>query len=325
MTQTYFLGANSKNGFASLYDGFPPDEGVFLHIIKGGPGTGKSSFMRRIGRAAQERGMDVHYVLCSGDPDSLDGVYLPALRAAWVDGTAPHAAEPRRFGVDSDYVNLGHFCRLPFTAADAEKISHISRTYKALYGEAYRYLSAAADLGKAGKPSALPEPAVLAEIDSLLQPSGKTGARSRRFLHALTCQGDVRLNGEIQKLCKQVVQVDGQAALTYISRSCRETAILCPSPLDPETLEAILLPERSLAFVDSGWLLPVWRSLVPATPVLAAEAETRQLRERCLALAFDKLRRAKALHDEMEAIYKRYMDFPALTAYTDILLAELFR
>ena len=78
MTSTYFLGANSAQGFYSLYGGFPPRSG-FLHIIKGGPGTGKSGFMRAIGSEAERRGMDVEYVLCSGDPDSLDGVYIPAL------------------------------------------------------------------------------------------------------------------------------------------------------------------------------------------------------------------------------------------------------
>ena len=48
MNRTYFLGANSKNGFYSLYDELFAGE-YRLHIIKGGPGTGKSSFMRKIG------------------------------------------------------------------------------------------------------------------------------------------------------------------------------------------------------------------------------------------------------------------------------------
>ena len=52
MQQTYFLGGNSCRGFFPLYDGFPPEEGAFLHIIKGGPCTGKSGFMRKIGEAA---------------------------------------------------------------------------------------------------------------------------------------------------------------------------------------------------------------------------------------------------------------------------------
>ena len=137
MQQTYFLGGNSCRGFFSLYDGFPPEEGAFLHIIKGGPGTGKSGFMRKIGEAAEARGMDVHYVLCSGDPDSLDGVYIPALHQAWVDGTAPHVVEPRHFGVDSDYVNLGRFVRLPMAEKDREEVLRLTAEYRSLYAEAY--------------------------------------------------------------------------------------------------------------------------------------------------------------------------------------------
>ena len=88
MTTEYFLGANSGDGFASLYGGFCCAPGDFLYIIKGGPGGGKSRFMRRIGRSAEERGLDVEYILCSGDPDSLDGVYIPELSLGFADGTA---------------------------------------------------------------------------------------------------------------------------------------------------------------------------------------------------------------------------------------------
>ena len=49
----WFLGSNSEHGFHSLYDGFCAGDGDFLRVIKGGPGTGKSSFMRAIGRAAE--------------------------------------------------------------------------------------------------------------------------------------------------------------------------------------------------------------------------------------------------------------------------------
>ena len=90
----FFLGANSKNGFASLYDGFTdPAGGDFLWVIKGGPGCGKSTFMKRIGAAAEAAGLAAEYILCSGDPDSLDGVYFPEKRIGYADGTAPHVIE----------------------------------------------------------------------------------------------------------------------------------------------------------------------------------------------------------------------------------------
>lgn len=89
MKTEFFLGANSGAGFYSLYDGFCAGNGDFLHVIKGGPGTGKSGFMRRMGAAAEKAGLNVEYIVCSGDPGSLDGVYFPALHTGWVDGTAP--------------------------------------------------------------------------------------------------------------------------------------------------------------------------------------------------------------------------------------------
>lgn len=55
MGEQYFLGANSRAGFQSLYRYFAAAEGEGLHVIKGGPGTGKSSFMRRIAAAGALR------------------------------------------------------------------------------------------------------------------------------------------------------------------------------------------------------------------------------------------------------------------------------
>mgnify|MGYP002867796410 CR=1 FL=1 len=110
ITTRYFLGANSAHGFFSLYDGFAqPEDGVFLHVIKGGPGCGKSSFMKRIGHRAEKAGQDVEYISCSGDPDSLDGVWIPALGVAYADGTAPHVLDPAYPGGGGSYLDLGAF------------------------------------------------------------------------------------------------------------------------------------------------------------------------------------------------------------------------
>ena len=99
----YFLGANSPAGFYSLYDHLlPPERARAIYILKGGPGCGKSTLMRKIGAWAEESGLETEYILCSGDPDSLDAVVFPALSVALVDGTAPQGV-----------VSLGHLgvCR----------------------------------------------------------------------------------------------------------------------------------------------------------------------------------------------------------------------
>lgn len=107
---SYFLGANTHRGFYSLYDHYiNTQDGDFLWVVKGGPGCGKSSFMRHIGKAALRAGLAVEYIYCSGDPKSLDGVYIPKLRVAYVDGTAPHGSVTSGRRVDTAPVFYQNF------------------------------------------------------------------------------------------------------------------------------------------------------------------------------------------------------------------------
>lgn len=87
---TFFLGANSPAGFYSLYDQMlEPAAARRVFLLKGGAGCGKSSLMRRVGAALEEAGEKAEYIVCSGDPGSLDAVVFPNLGAAIVDATAP--------------------------------------------------------------------------------------------------------------------------------------------------------------------------------------------------------------------------------------------
>lgn len=93
----YFLGANAPSGFYSLYDQLlPPEQARSIFILKGGPGCGKSTLMRTVAKRAEAAGERVEYILCSGDPDSLDAIIFPSRKAAIVDGTAPHVIATQR-------------------------------------------------------------------------------------------------------------------------------------------------------------------------------------------------------------------------------------
>ena len=91
----------------------------------------------------EEAGTPVEYLWCSGDPDSLDGVVLPALRCAVADGTSPHVLEPKYPAAVDRYVDLGRFYDLSAAKRDAEEVKAHTHTYKAAYERAYRHLKAA--------------------------------------------------------------------------------------------------------------------------------------------------------------------------------------
>lgn len=139
----YFLGGNTVRGFVSFYSGFCRGPEDFLWVIKGGPGCGKSSFMKTIGRAAEEKGLDVEYVLCSGDPESVDGVYFPALhRLRRRD--RPHVLEAVTPGAAGLYLDLSRFYDRLALQPERRTIEQLQRRYQSLYREAYAKLAALA-------------------------------------------------------------------------------------------------------------------------------------------------------------------------------------
>jgi len=86
-----FPGGNTPYGFYSFYDYIIEKDAARIFILKGGPGVGKSTFMHKIGEAMLEKGFDVEFHCCSSDNGSLDGICIPAIRVALIDGTAPQS------------------------------------------------------------------------------------------------------------------------------------------------------------------------------------------------------------------------------------------
>ncbi len=342
----FFLGANSKAGFFSLYDSFTNGAGGdFLWVIKGSPGCGKSSFMRRIGAAAERAGVQTEYILCSGDPDSLDGVRFPERRIAYVDGTAPHVIEPKYPGAASLYLDLGAYLDAGALETDLPEIVDLNRRYQALYASAYALLGAAAALLPKNQP--LPgrgaaEAALVRRMDALaareLRPLKKPPKVMHRFLSARSCQGHVILRDTLQTLCRRLFVLDntlglGHTALTQLAALAQARGydvICCHDPLEPEKPEALLLPEIALGFLAAedadARALPVEiRHLRLDAPALRAfgpdeRALLRRKRKESRVLlrdAEETLAQAKTLHDALEAVYHPHVDFDGVGALAE--------
>ena len=180
------------------------------------------------------------------------------------------------------------------------------------YAEAYAALAEALTVRQnAPEP---PENAKEAEkvktiMDSVIITKAPKGAvREKRFISAVSCRGILHLNETVNLLCKQKYKV-GRAKLVLAARLAAERGaytIECPEPLDPEKLEAVLLLDCGAGFLLAG-----------------RETDDLPFRER-MDFAIARLKTAKALHDELESLYRPYMDFPALTEYTESCIRKLF-
>jgi Cdc6-like AAA superfamily ATPase len=133
----YFACANSALGFASFFEDNLKELDK-LYILKGGPGTGKSTLMKAIGKEWYRRGFDVEYIHCASDNNSIDGVIIPLLGIGVVDGTTPHIIEPRAPGAIEEYVNLGEAWDSKKLAVHRDEILDIKNKISSCYLNAYK-------------------------------------------------------------------------------------------------------------------------------------------------------------------------------------------
>jgi hypothetical protein len=139
-----FPGSNTSEGFFSYYQFIMPQrEAEHIFCLKGGPGVGKSTFMTKIGARLQDEGVNVEYLHCSSDPESLDGIAMPGLHTALLDGTAPHVIDPQNPGAVDEIINLGEYWDLAGIKQHKQQILDINAEVGLLFKRAYRYLKAA--------------------------------------------------------------------------------------------------------------------------------------------------------------------------------------
>ena len=103
----YLASANTCYGFKNCFDNICPNG--LTYILKGGPGTGKSTFMKKVGNYFESKGESVEYFYCSSDIDSLDGIRIVNKNISIVDGTSPHTTEAKMPKITETIVNLGDF------------------------------------------------------------------------------------------------------------------------------------------------------------------------------------------------------------------------
>ncbi|MEH6942569.1 PRK06851 family protein [Bacillus sp. JJ722] len=112
------------------------------YFIKGRPGSGKSTMLKKIAAQAEDRGFDVEVYHCGFDPNSLDMVIVRDLSFAIFDSTAPHEYFPSRDG--DVIIDVYERCIRPGTDEDySTDIENVSRRYRAKMNEATAHLARA--------------------------------------------------------------------------------------------------------------------------------------------------------------------------------------
>ena len=329
----YFAAGNTGEGFYNCFD-FVNDKrrDGFKYVLKGAPGTGKSTLMKKIGRHFEDRGESVEYFHCSSDPQSMDGVRLVSANVSVADGTAPHSSEPSLPGIDGKIVDLGSCidARVKKHKAEIEKLSEEKAK---CFNAAYSHLRSAAEIERANKQMlaeflderAVTEAAGFVCGKYVENCSEKKKWKRKLFLSAVSGGGTVDLLGENDY--EKTISLNGtgfaaKAVLKEIARElqCNFTAfcsLLNPDEIAGLEIENTLIKanlQDATEQVDLGKiLLTGWKR--SKDEILYGE----QLIAQTLSLAAKKISLAKQLHGEIENYYIKHTNFTQI----DRICAEL--
>lgn len=336
----FFLGANTPQGFVSRFDQLAdPCTGWREFVIKGGPGTGKSTLMKRIADSLAAKGQPMELIHCSSDADSLDGIILPEIKVAIADGTPPHAIEPKYPGAFEQLVDLSSCWDMHTLYEQREPIMLLSAKISRCHEHCCRFLGAAGslmmdtyrialDATSVSKVSKAARRMIQAEFKGGTSWRGK---ESVRFLSAVTNLGFVQFQETARLLCDRICCVEdvhGASSRLYLN-ALRAGAlengldvISCYCPLSPyEKLEHLFIPALRLGFMTVN---DCHQPASEPYKVIRARRFTdpEQLRNSRKRLAFNKkasaqmldqasrlLAEAKGLHDQLENYYKSAVDF----------------
>ncbi len=336
-----FLGVNCEGGFTSLYQEFV-DKRAHVYVIKGGPGTGKSTLMRQLAAQACDKGLDVELLHCSSDPDSLDAVYILQTNTCILDGTPPHVIEPPYPGAVGQLIDLYPFWDDKSLKQKAVQIKQINRTIRTLYSRIYLYLGAAGRLQQdlTGIGATLLNRAKLRGYTERLCARylrariGKP-AEEKRFFAAFTPDGMTFYPPQAEHIEKQLILEDEYGLMTRMLEAVRLRAIKANhriisgySPLIPDQLTHLILPDAGLMLCLSNSMhkmdaKPYCRINISRFLDTVTEAQhktkigfLRRSRDEILKEACELLSVCHQEHDRLEDCYKGAIDYPALTAYT---------
>ena len=336
----YFAAANTADGFYSRFSAlFDPACGRWqkIYIIKGGPGTGKSSFMRRAAEHAEKKGYHVERYYCSADPHSLDGIRIPACGIAMLDGTAPHTVDAAYPGAVEEIINMGMFFDVRALRDKTEEIRVLCAEHAGHHAAARRYLRAAGMMREQAlsllSDAFLPEKAAGAAGRIVRNiPQEREPFCDMQFVTAISVRGIVHLPTAEQTGSCVCVTDSGRAslffdALTDAAERRGISYVRYASPLRPAETEGIYFPGTDTVYMTDRYRTSRAENAPRAlnTDRFYDRAALSGIRSRLrfaqacerslLDGACEALAAAGRIHDALESLYIAAMDFDALNVF----------
>ncbi len=341
---SFFIGANTPSGFAYAENN-PLDEPSLtkLYILKGGPGTGKSTMMKKLREYYESKGASVISYYCSSDPDSLDAIIIEnnTRRIAIADGTLPHSLDAKLPGAVSELIDLGACWDSNVLETKRDRISELVVSKGLMFGNSKKYLSAANEvlhIIKASAQKGFEKEKAIKFICRLIAslPKQKASAESKKVItSAISMKGALRLS-TFDK-AKKLIAIEDFCNLSPIFFALLSD-LLIKSGFSVTTsytpfndIYEIYLPVQDIAFVPARdgieYSKVIRLSRFAHKEYFSSHKAKMKFNQKylleLLSATLDSLDEAKKHHFDLEEIYMAAMDFNALDSIYENLLIKI--
>jgi hypothetical protein len=324
---TFFAAANGYSGFRSYFPQvFDSKKYDLVFVLKGGPGTGKSSLMRSVKDYLKTNGFTTESILCSSDPYSLDGVIAEneRKRIAILDGTAPHTRDANVPGAIDEIVNLGDGWNDTLLRENKNLILELNKRKNSSYAAAYKHLALAgkiSDLSKEIKKEAIDcknlKSVIKIAADELCKDE-ELGESDVRLISSFGRFGKFSID-TTNKAQSEIIKVKDAGlasdiymnALTVELKKRKMKITVFPSVFSEEKTEAIYLhtSKRRVILSESEDCNVFPQELFTSNPNIKIPKELSCAHDTFLSEAQKFFTFASDLHFELEKIYIGSMDF----------------
>lgn len=346
-----FAGSNSSKGFFSYFEYIiKPEFANRIYILKGGPGVGKSSFIKKFGIKISSLGHEVEYIHCSSDENSLDGLVVPDLKIAFVDGTAPHLVDPKLPGAVDEIINLGAYLDNINLEKHKEQIIQINKSKSELYKSAYRFLGSAGlvleELNTIYDRYTDPDKfdilcnKVINKLFTHEKSKSKQGNIRKMFSESYTSNGYIKYTDYFCSNSKTWVIVGESSNYTskLLERIVQESLnkgydVECYcNPLIPEKIQHVIVPELNLLFKsDENYMNCNYDEIINLHEIMDLENMKTHISEiennlhlfdLLIKNALNKLSETAKYHQLLEVFYVNSMDFSSVDKCLDNILSK---
>jgi len=355
LTFCTYIAANTFRGFSSYFDELIRNEqNKQVYLIKGGPGCGKNTLMKKISDHFDVKGYTIENIYCSSDPKSLDGVSIKEANTVIIDATPPHSFDMKYPGIIDNIIDMSRFWDNSVLTKNKNEIKYLFNDISNRYNSVYSILRSAGILlinQQIESENNCDKAKIISFIKKFIKQStfdhNENDSRLfNRYLSSISCNGIATHKNTIETLCTRGIVITDEISLSsyiiskfisYFKKTGNDIYIF-HNPLCPEQkIDHIIIPGLKLGIFTNNYMLNLnfenqkFKNINTKAFInkdyYSDNKNKINLKRKIISQLLDtstnELKIVKKLHDELEEYYKASMNYHALDNYTNDIISHL--